>query len=44
LRAELDESEREAQRLRRELDKLQNALPKLVIGFGEDLETIARLL
>ena len=39
---ELDETEKENQRLRREIQRFQNALPKITIGFGDNLESIAR--
>lgn len=42
LQPELDESERENQRLRRELQKLQNALPKISIGFAGGEEATAK--
>lgn len=37
LQPELDESEKENQRLRRELQKMQNALPRIIVGFGDEL-------
>ncbi len=41
---ELDESEKENQRLRRELQKLQNALPKIAVGFDEEVMPTARFV
>lgn len=39
---ELDESEKENQRLRRELQKIQNALPKISVGFADEVVSTAR--
>lgn len=40
LPAEPDENEKETQRVRRDLQKLQNALPRLVIGFADEMESV----
>lgn len=37
LSPELDETEKENRRLRRELDLLKNALPRIVVGFSETM-------
>jgi hypothetical protein len=39
---ELSEDEKETIRLRRENEKLKNALPRLAIGFGNDMEPVGR--
>lgn len=41
LPAELDENEKENQRLRRELQQLKNALPKISVGFSNGSEQTA---
>jgi hypothetical protein len=40
LAPELDDDEKETRRLRRELEKLQHALPKLAIGFVDGMELV----
>ena len=42
LAPEVDENEKEVRRLQREVQRLKNALPKIVVGFGTGMESVAR--
>jgi hypothetical protein len=42
LPAELDETEKENQRLKRQIQKIENSMPKIVVGFAEDYSDTAR--
>ena len=39
---ELDQTERENQRLKRQIQKIENSMPKIVVGFSEDYSGTAR--